>query len=152
MDHVTSERRSEIMASIGAKDTAPELVVRRFLHQRGLRYRLHVKKLPGNPDLVFSGRRTAVFVNGCFWHGCPHCRVGRRKVKSNKAYWEHKIARNKERDTRTTDELTAAGWRVFTVWACETRDPAALDRLTKAVAGQPSSGSSPFTASSLGPV
>lgn len=152
MDHVTRQRRSEIMAAIRGKDTAPELAVRRFLHGRGLRYRLHVRRLPGNPNLVFPGRRAAVFVHGCFWHGCPHCRVGRRKVKSNTAYWEQKVARNQARDARAADELTAAGWKVFTAWACEAADPAALDRLAEAVAGQPSSGSSPLTASSLGPV
>lgn len=153
MDHVTTERRSEIMAAIRGKDTAPEMAVRRFLHCRGLRYRLHIKKLPGSPDLVFPGRRAAVFVHGCFWHGCPHCRVGSRKVKSNTAYWEQKIARNQARDARAANDLAAAGWKVFTVWACEAADSEALDRLAEAVAsGQPSSGSSPFTASSLGPV
>lgn len=140
------------MAAIRSKHTAPELAVRRFLHRRGLRYRLHGKRLPGNPDLVFPGRRAAVFVHGCFWHGCPHCRVGRRKVKSNTAYWEQKIARNQARDARAADYLTAAGWKVFTVWGCEAADQTALERLANAVADQPSSGSSPLTASSLGPV
>lgn len=137
MDHVSSKRRSEIMAAIRGKDTAPELAVRRFLHRRGLRYRLHASNLPGNPDLVFPGRRAAIFVHGCFWHGCPHCRVGRRKVKSNTAYWEQKIARNQARDARAAAELTSAGWKVLAVWGCEARDPAALDRLAEAVSPRP---------------
>jgi DNA mismatch endonuclease (patch repair protein) len=140
------------MAAIRSKNTAPELAVRRCLHRRGLRFRLHVKRLPGNPDLVFPSRHTAVFVHGCFWHGCPHCRVGRRKVKSNMAYWEQKLARNRARDSRAVDELTAAGWRVLVVWACEAANPTALERFAEAVAGQPSSGASPVTASPLGPV
>jgi DNA mismatch endonuclease, patch repair protein len=98
MDTVTPARRSEIMAAIRSKDTAPELAVRRYLHASGLRYRLHRHRLPGRPDLIFPGRRLCLFVHGCFWHGCPHCRHGAREVKSNTSYWSVKLARNKARD------------------------------------------------------
>ncbi|MCC6206432.1 MAG: very short patch repair endonuclease [Hyphomicrobiales bacterium] len=151
MDHVDPKRRSEIMAAIRGKDTGPELIVRRYLHRRGFRFRLHSKRLLGKPDLVFSGRRTVVFVHGCFWHSCPHCRTGRRKVKSNGDYWEHKLARNRVRDARTRTVLTAEGWKVLVVWACQTADPALLEQLAEEIAVQSSSGSSPFTASSDGP-
>jgi DNA mismatch endonuclease (patch repair protein) len=137
MDHVDSKRRSEIMAAIRSKDTAPELAVRQYLHRLGLRYRLHSRGLPGKPDLVFAGRRTVVFVHGCFWHGCPHCRAGRRKVKSNTGYWESKLARNRIRDARTGAALAALGWRVLTVWACQTGDADVLRRLADEVAYQP---------------
>src|ERR1700674_4838408 len=98
MDTVTPERRSAIMARIRSKDTAPELAVRRYLHAKGLRYRLHHAGLPGKPDLVFPARRVCVFIHGCFWHGCPHCIDGTRQVKSNSAYWSAKVAGHRARD------------------------------------------------------
>lgn len=133
MDTVTPQRRSAIMAAIRSKDTAPELAVRRALHASGLRYRLHYKKLPGRPDLVFPRRRVCLFVHGCFWHGCPRCIDGRRAVKSNTGYWSAKVAGNKERDERHRATLEAAGWTVLTVWECMTRDPAALRELAEAI-------------------
>jgi DNA mismatch endonuclease, patch repair protein len=126
MDHVSPERRSEIMRRIRGKDTAPELVVRRFLHASGLRFRLHRRDLPGTPDLVLPGRRACLFIQGCFWHGCQRCRTGSRQVKSNAAYWTRKVARNKERDAATRSVLEAAGWLVIELWECEVRDPAKL--------------------------
>ncbi len=133
MDHVNAERRSEIMAAIRGKDTAPEVAVRRYLHRRGYRYRLHAKGLPGKPDLIFSGKRIALFVHGCFWHGCPKCRVGRRTVKSNTDYWSRKLARNQARDSFVKQALSTAGWNVLTIWACDVNDPAALRRLEDAI-------------------
>jgi DNA mismatch endonuclease (patch repair protein) len=133
MDTVTAARRSEIMAAIRSKDTTPELAVRRYLHARGLRYRLHPRDLPGRPDLVFSALRTCIFVHGCFWHGCPHCIDGRRQVQSNTTYWIPKIATNRARDDRHRQTLQAAGWTVFTIWECQSRDPAALESLVDAV-------------------
>jgi DNA mismatch endonuclease (patch repair protein) len=137
MDMVTPTRRSEIMANIRSKDTAPELAVRRHLHASGLRYRVHDQQLPGRPDLVFSGRRLCVFVHGCFWHGCPHCRHGTREVKSNSSYWSAKLIRNKTRDAHNQSRLAALGWRVLTIWACQASDPAALNLLAASLRAIP---------------
>jgi len=148
-----SEQRSRNMAAIRGKDTRPEMAVRRFLHAKGLRYRLHALALPGKPDLVFRPRHTVVFVHGCFWHGCPHCRAGRRTVKTNTDYWLPKLARNKARDQLARAALEADGWLVLTVWECQVKDLAALESLATALLHRsPSSGSSPCTASSEGPV
>lgn len=148
---MTDSARSRNMAAIRGKDTIPELRVRRFLHAQGLRYRLHAGGLPGKPDLVFRSRHAVVFIHGCFWHGCPHCRAGRRTVKSNADYWLPKLARNKIRDARVRAELEGLGWRVIVIWECQTRDRTVLDRLADELRGQPSSGSSPCTASGPGP-
>lgn len=127
----TPALRSRIMRAVKSKDTTPELFVRRLLHTKGYRYRLHCKDLPGNPDLVFPGRRKAVFVHGCFWHG-HNCKRGRRPPKSNSAYWQAKIARNQERDKQTQSRLRTLGWRVMVVWECETRDAVTLvDKLIR---------------------
>jgi DNA mismatch endonuclease (patch repair protein) len=133
MDTVSTERRSEIMRRIRGKGTAPELAVRRFLHGEGLRFRLHRAGLPGTPDLVFPARRVCVFVHGCFWHGCPHCVAGQRRVKSNAAYWEAKRVANQARDRRVETSLTAAGWRVLAVWECQVREAHMLARLARTV-------------------
>lgn len=129
VDKLTPEQRSANMARIRAKDTKPELVVRRYLHAQGLRYRLHVQELPGKPDLVFTARRTCVFVHGCFWHGCPHCVDGTRQVKSNGSYWSAKVAGNRARDARHQLALEEKGWRVLTIWECEVTKPATLESL-----------------------
>jgi len=100
------------------------MVVRRLLHRLGYRYRLHRKKLPGKPDLVFPSRRKVVFVHGCFWHG-HGCSKG-QLPKSKLDYWAPKIVGNKKRDERNCAELEAMGWRVLTVWQCETEDTNAL--------------------------
>ena len=120
VDRVTSERRSEIMRSVGQKDTGAEMKVRRALHLLGYRYRLHRRELPGKPDIVFPSRRKTVFVHGCFWHG-HNCRFG-RLPKSNLDYWVPKIAANRERDERNVAALRDAGWAVFVVWQCDLRD------------------------------
>lgn len=117
--------RSAVMAAVKGKDTKPEMIVRRAAHALGYRYRLHRKDLPGKPDLVFPGRRKAVFVHGCFWHG-HDCARGRRKPKQNADYWAAKIARNVARDRASQAALADAGWAVLTVWECETKDGAAL--------------------------
>lgn len=115
-DTVDTATRSLIMARIRAKDTAPELALRKALFARGLRYRLHRATLPGTPDLVLPGHRAVVFVHGCqwHWHGCSRCRM----PASNVEYWRAKIARNQERDRRQIAELRALGWRVLIVWEC----------------------------------
>lgn len=121
MDRLTAERRSWLMSRVKSKHTNPELVVRRLVFGMGYRYRLHSKKLPGHPDLVFPGRKKAIFVNGCFWHGHPGCRYG-RLPKSRVEYWQAKIERNQERDRENIALLEAGGWQVLTVWQCELKN------------------------------
>lgn len=121
------------MRRIRDRNTGPELMVRRFLHSAGLRFRLHVRALPGKPDLVFPSRRACVFVHGCFWHGCPLCIDGRRAVKSNSRYWKSKVEGNRTRDKRNEAKLRADGWTVFTVWECELRAPGTLPRLASQI-------------------
>ena len=137
MDTVSPDQRSRNMAAIKGKNTKPELRVRRFLHQRGLRYRLHVPDLPGTPDLVFRAKRAVVFVHGCFWHRCPHCRAGSRRVKSNTGYWLAKLKRNQARDAEATTALKATGWKVFIVWECQVNNKTTLARLAKALMFSP---------------
>lgn len=120
MDTVPQSRRSEIMASVRSKNTAPEMVVRRLVFALGFRYRLHGKNLPGRPDLVFHSRRKVIFVHGCFWHG-HDCARGQRP-SSNREFWERKLSRNQERDELTSGRLLDAGWNVLTIWECETRN------------------------------
>lgn len=119
-DTVSPETRSKIMAKIKGSNTTPEVIVRRLLHKKGFRYRLHRKDLPGSPDLVLSKYRAVVFVDGCLWHG-HNCKTWHRP-KSNTAYWRKKIAANKERDQKQTDELRRRGWNVIRVWECQTKD------------------------------
>lgn len=129
-DRISPERRSAVMARVRHKDTAPELVVRRLLHARGYRYRLHGSRLIGKPDLVFAGRRKVIFVHGCFWHG-HDCARGARQPKANADYWREKIHRNRKRDQATLKALADEGWRTLVLWECELRDQAALaDRLS----------------------
>jgi DNA mismatch endonuclease (patch repair protein) len=129
MDKLTAERRSANMRRIKSKGMKPELVVRKAVFALGYRYRLHRSDLPGNPDLVLPGRRKIIFVHGCFWHGHenPACADGRRRPKSNLDYWLPKLARNKERDQASCDALSAAGWRVLTLWECDLQDREALN-------------------------
>ena len=115
-DSISVERRSQIMALVGSKDTKPELLIRKGLHARGFRYRLHVKELPGKPDLVFPRYKSVILINGCFWHG-HSCQLY-RFPKSNTNYWKQKIARNIERDTSNRQSLHDEGWRVLTIWEC----------------------------------
>ncbi len=114
------------MRQVKVKDTKPELVVRSLLHRLGYRFRLHRKDLPGTPDLVFPGRRLALFVHGCFWHG-HGCRIG-QLPKSRLDYWQPKIEANRDRDRRKQEALAAAGWRVGVVWQCELADREGLAR------------------------
>ena len=129
MDKITPTRRSANMRAIRAKDTAPEVAVRRALRIAGFTgYRLHRKDLPGRPDIAFLGRREAIFVHGCFWHG-HHCAEGLRRPRSRLDYWLPKIAGNQVRDARHLAELEAKGWRVLVLWDCELRGSGLTDRL-----------------------
>lgn len=122
-DKITPERRSANMARIRSKDMKPELHVRRLVHSLGYRYRLHRKDLPGKPDLVFGPQKKVIFVHGCFWHLHPDPDCADAKMpKSNTAYWKPKLERNVERDRQHIAALTEAGWKVLTIWECETRD------------------------------
>jgi DNA mismatch endonuclease (patch repair protein) len=118
MDKLTTERRSANMRKIKSKGMKPEMVVRRLAHALGYRFRLHRRDLPGKPDLVFVGKRKAIFVHGCFWHQHSACREG-RVPGSNVGYWGPKLKRNVERDAYNQAALQAAGWETLTVWECE---------------------------------
>ncbi|GGV33183.1 very short patch repair endonuclease [Paenarthrobacter nicotinovorans] len=133
-DLLTPEQRSRNMSKIRGKDTKPELLVRRLLHAKGYRYRLHGQsggsKLPGRPDLVFAGRRKVIFVNGCFWH-FHDCKAGLHAPAANADFWAAKRSRTRERDARQREQLGASGWQVLTVWECELKDlPVLENRLT----------------------
>lgn len=116
MDTVDKATRSKIMASVGQKDTGPELSLRSALHKRGLRYRLHDRNLPGSPDLVFPRFHAVIFVHGCYWHshGCYRSTV----PKTRGEFWSKKFEDNKERDERKIRQLLEEGWRVLIVWEC----------------------------------
>ena len=109
------------MQRIRSKDTKPELLVRRLVYGMGYRYRLHRKDLPGNPDMVFPGRRKVIFVHGCFWHQHEACNHG-HIPKSNKSYWIPKLERTKKRDAENVRKLSEIGWHTFVVWECEIKD------------------------------
>jgi DNA mismatch endonuclease, patch repair protein len=130
-DVFSAEKRSQVMARVKGRDTSPELRVRRMLWGLGARYRLHRRDLPGAPDIALPGRKVAVFVHGCFWHG-HDCARGARTPKQNAAYWTAKIARNRARDTAAVAALETRGWRAVTVWECDLKDePAVRERLRR---------------------
>ena len=135
MDRVTTARRSHIMSRVPSTDSTPELLVRKFLHRSGLRYRLHVKNLPGRPDIVLVSLRLAIFVHGCFWHGHRDCPKG-RLPKTRLDYWGPKIAANHDRDSRVAESLAKQGWRVEPIWQCETKDRKALARRLSLLVGR----------------
>lgn len=112
------EITSKIMSKIRAKDTKPELLLRKALWNNGLRgYRLHWKKAPGRPDICFPGKKLAIFVHGCYWHRCPYCKLS--TPKTHKRFWKSKFKRNKERDKRKLRALKKGGWKVITFWECQ---------------------------------
>ena len=116
-DTVSPEVRSHIMSKVRSRNSMPELYVRRMVWGEGFRYRLHVKKLPGTPDLTLTKYRLAVFVHGCFWHqhSCPRA----KRPASNRGYWDRKLDGNLERDARHRARLEELGWQVVTIWECE---------------------------------
>jgi DNA mismatch endonuclease (patch repair protein) len=125
-DVLTSEQRLLNMSRIKGRDTKPELLIRRGLHARGLRYRLHIRTLPGSPDLVFSRFRTAVFIHGCFWHlhGCPLSKLPATRPD----FWRNKLEENVNRDRNAIKALQADGWRVLVVWECAMRGQGRQDQ------------------------
>lgn len=116
------ETRSYNMSRIRGRDTKPEMLIRRGLHARGFRFRLHARDLPGRPDLVFPRRRAVILIHGCFWHGhdCPMFRL----PASRADFWQTKIEATRARDARAADALAEAGWRQLTIWECAVRGPA----------------------------
>lgn len=132
-DIKTKESRSYNMSRIAGKDTKPEELVRKYLFSKGFRYRKNVRKLPGTPDLVLPKYQTAIFVNGCFWHGHEGCKYF-VWPKSNAEFWRQKIETNISRDQRKEAQLRDMGWNVIVVWECELRSPKCqetLERLEK---------------------
>jgi DNA mismatch endonuclease, patch repair protein len=133
-DRLTEAARSALMAAIRCRDTGPELAVRRALRCLGVGYRLHVRGLPGRPDIVMKGRRTVIFVHGCFWHrhGCRAAST----PKSRQDYWQPKFDGNVARDARNEQQLRAIGWTVLVIWECETKDAAGLAQRLGGMLGQ----------------
>ncbi|MEX2278200.1 MAG: very short patch repair endonuclease [Cucumibacter sp.] len=119
-DHVSPDVRSLIMGRVQQKNSGPELRVRRMLHARGYRFRLHKRELPGTPDISFPKYKKVVFVHGCFWHG-HNCQWG-KLPKTRMEYWQNKIETNRERDSRNVTALADSGWVSLVIWQCELRD------------------------------
>ena len=126
VDTVNAKTRSLVMSRVRSKDTNPEMTVRRLVHGAGYRYRLHVRILPGTPDLVFAGRRKVIFVHGCFWHRHKRCALA-RLPKSHLGFWLPKLEENRRRDMRNLARLRKMGWSVLTVWECELKNAKVLE-------------------------
>ncbi|BAV92113.1 DNA mismatch repair endonuclease [Candidatus Desulfovibrio trichonymphae] len=125
MDKISRETRSRNMANIKGKNTKPEKLVRSVLHGMGFRFRLHVKKLPGSPDIVLPRYKSLIFVHGCFWHGHEGCK--RATIPTTRAdFWRTKISSNKERDAQNLADLAKLGYRCLIIWQCEMKDTAIL--------------------------
>ena len=118
MDRITQDQRMYLMSRVRAKDTKPELVVRSFLHRNGFRFRLHVRTLPGTPDIVLPKYKTVIEVRGCYWHRHEGCKKT-TTPSTNTDFWQKKFAENIARDQRTEAELKSLGWTVITRWQCE---------------------------------
>jgi DNA mismatch endonuclease (patch repair protein) len=129
IDHVSGTKRSAIMSAVRSKNTTPEMLVRSAAYRLGLRFRLHVARLPGRPDLVFPKWKTVLFVNGCFWHRHPGCKKA-TTPKSNVRFWRRKFRENIRRDAKNYERLGSLGWRVVVLWQCELGRPGTLDRAT----------------------
>ena len=130
MDKIKREERSRMMSKIKSKDTEPEILTRKFLHGEGFRFRLHRKDLPGKPDIVLPKQKSAVYVNGCFWHRpfnerCSNCRL----PKTNKDFWRNKLGENVDRDHRNLKKLEIKGWNGLILWECEIKKSNSLKEL-----------------------
>lgn len=121
MDVLTPEQRRLNMSRIKGRDTAPEMIIRRALHARGFRYRLHDKRLPGRPDLVFPKHHAVIFIHGCFWHG-HDCHLFKWPA-TRREFWQHKIEQNRLRDEKAISALSSKGWRTLVVWECSLKGP-----------------------------
>jgi DNA mismatch endonuclease (patch repair protein) len=125
MDKLTAEQRSEVMSRVKGKNTTPELRVRRALHAMGYRFRLHRNDLPGKPDIVLPKHRLCLFVHGCFWHQHEGCKRA-TFPETNREFWTKKLSQNRKRDEQAASALIQAGWRVCTIWECQTKDENSL--------------------------
>ncbi|MCZ3063569.1 DNA mismatch endonuclease Vsr [Acinetobacter baumannii] len=118
VDQFDTATRSRIMAAIKSRNTTPELLIRSMLHRRGFRFRLHVKDLPGKPDIVLPKYHSVIFINGCFWHGHSNCRLY-KLPRTRTEYWKNKVDRNQLNDRRSIELLRAKNWRVCVIWECK---------------------------------
>ena len=134
-DIISKADRSALMAKVRSKNTKPEVLVRSILHRLGYRFRLHQGKLPGNPDIVLSKHRLAVFVNGCFWHQHVDCRKATRPT-TNKDFWDRKLDQNVARDKMVRDKLAADRWKILDIWECELKKNEFPEYLEKMIAGR----------------
>ncbi|HBH6950367.1 TPA: DNA mismatch endonuclease Vsr [Serratia marcescens] len=136
MDIVDQKTRSKMMSGIKSKNTRPEMFVRRYLHERGFRFRVHVEELPGKPDIVLPKYKLCIFVHGCFWHRHDGCRYA-TTPSTRPEFWIKKITLNKQRDIRVKMQLLEIGWRVFEIWACglKKRDASSLSWLSEHING-----------------
>lgn len=125
MAQAPSEERSRIMRAVKSRNTQPEMLVRRIVHNMGKRYRLHRADLPGKPDLTFPRLKKIIFIHGCFWHG-HDCQRGAREPKENADYWRQKIKRNRERDAKIQETLRTMGWSILVLWECQLKNREAL--------------------------
>ena len=135
VDIVDSATRSRMMSGIRGKNTAPELATRKYLHSQGFRFRLHVKDLPGKPDIVLPKYRTVIFVHGCFWHQHPGCKAA-VMPKSNTKFWAEKLTGNVKRDARNISELVKLGWKCLIVWECEADNTKSQKQLVRKIKGR----------------
>ncbi|MFO1028470.1 MAG: very short patch repair endonuclease [Acetobacteraceae bacterium] len=136
-DPLTPQQRSAHMARIGAKNTRPELFVRRLLHGFGYRYRLYRRDLPGRPDIAFPARRKVIYVHGCFWHQHQSCTISHVPA-TRSDYWAEKFARTRARDARNISQLSSLGWEALVVWECELAATAVLTHRLTSFLGPPS--------------
>ncbi|MGQ1270056.1 very short patch repair endonuclease (plasmid) [Acinetobacter baumannii] len=121
VDIVDSITRSRMMAAVKSSNTKPELQIRKILHERGFRFRLHEKKLPGKPDIVLPKYRAVIFINGCFWHGHDNCRFSKLPA-TRTDFWKEKISKNKFNDANAIASLLTSNWRVCIIWQCKIRE------------------------------
>jgi DNA mismatch endonuclease (patch repair protein) len=126
-DKLSPQQRSAVMSHIRSKHTRPELFVRKLVFALGYRYRLHVRRLPGCPDLVFRQRRKVIFVHGCFWHCHANCSIA-HLPKSRVDFWKFKLEGNRTRDEENRVDLARTGWKVLTIWECQLRNVSHLER------------------------
>lgn len=130
MDNHTLEQRRRNMSAVKSKNTKPEILVRKVLHAKGYRFRLHVKELPGKPDIVLPKYKTVIFVNGCFWHRHEGCKYASTPT-TNIDFWNAKFAENVARDKKKCQEIQEKGWQVIVIWTCEINNTAALGERLK---------------------
>ena len=134
-DILSPQQRRRCMSAIKGKDTKPEMIVRKYLFSKGLRYRLHDKKLAGHPDIVLKKHKTVLFIDGCFWHGHNECKYF-KMPKSNVFFWEQKINRNRTRDIANNYVLQTEGWRVIRIWECEIKKVAGREERLESLYNQ----------------